>query len=109
MAVSMWNQSELGESAMFHTMMIADFDKSVRLNLSTYPHLFWESGMIAQVLSTEATALSHRTKHLAHFKDEQCHLLLGIRSDQFRCIYMSCHGKPAKTNTFFKPAYYHLS
>lgn len=105
---TLWNQSELGESAIFHVMMLADFDKSVRLDLSTYPHVFWESGMIAQVLSTEATALDHKTHHLAHFIDEQCHLMLGLRADQFRCTYMSCFGKPAESKTVYKPAYYHL-
>lgn len=105
---TLWNQSELGESAIFHVMMLADFDKSVRLNLPSYPHIFWESGMIAQVLSTEATALNHRTHHLAHFIDEQCHLMLGLRADQFRCTYLSSYGQPAESKTVYKPPYYHL-
>jgi hypothetical protein len=105
---TLWNQSNLGESAMFHVMMLADFDKSVRLDLSTYPHIFWESGMIAQVLSTEATALHHRTHHLAHFIDEQCHLMLGLRADQFRCTYLSSYGQPSESKTVYKAPYYHL-
>ena len=59
---SVWNQSDLGDSAMFYTMMIGDFDKSVRMNPSCYPHLFWEAGMMAQMLSVEANSLDFGTQ-----------------------------------------------
>ena len=59
--------------------MIADFDASLQeFGPSFYRHLFWESGVVGQVLYLEAEAAGARGTGIGCFYDDPVHDVLGL-------------------------------
>lgn len=59
-----------------------------------YPRLFWECGMIGQVLYLEAEAAGVRGTGIGCFFDDGVHELLGLRDQQFQSLYHFTVGGP---------------
>ena len=74
-----------------------------------YRHLFWETGMIGQVLYLEAEAQGVRATGIGCFFDDPVHELMGLPDDAFQSLYHFTVGGPqddARLATL--AAYHHL-
>ena len=80
-------QDIAGMSA-FSLGMIAEFEPTLRKHgPSFYPRLFWETGIIGQVLYLEAEAAGVRATGIGCFFDDPVHQLLGISDRTFQSLY----------------------
>ncbi len=101
-------QSIAGESA-FSLGMIARFREEVETAPYRYRQLFWETGMIGQVLYLEAEAAGVRATGIGCFFDDPVHELMGLSDDAFQSLYHFTVGGPrddARLATL--AAYHHL-
>ena len=62
--------------------------------LPIYRRLFWESGLIGQVLYLEAEAAGARGTGIGCFYDDPVHELLGLSSHAFQSLYHFTIGMP---------------
>jgi hypothetical protein len=79
--------------------MIADLDASLQeFGPSFYRHLFWESGVVGQVLYLEAEAAGARATGIGCFYDDAVHDVLGLRGHAFQSLYHFTVGTPVEDN-----------
>jgi hypothetical protein len=92
--VSCW-QEIAGDSA-FSLGMIADFDESIdKHGPWFYRRLFWETGLIGQVLYLEAEAAGIRSTGIGCFFDDPVHRVLGFfPHTKFQSLYHFTVGGP---------------
>jgi len=77
---------------------------------AVYPRLFWEAGVIGQVLYLEAEAADHRGTGIGCFFDDLMHELLGIDDRTWQSFYHFTVGGPIEdTRLKTIPPYDHLS
>jgi hypothetical protein len=77
--------------------MIADFEGSLeRFGPWFYPRLFWESGMIGQVLYLEAEAAGLRGTGIGCFFDDPVHQVLGLEGLSYQSLYHFTVGGPVQ-------------
>src|SRR5207247_3430626 len=75
--------------------MIADFGESIRRNGAWwYRRLFWEAGILGQVLYLEAEAAGVRSTGIGCYFDDVFHELLGLTGNQFQSLYHFTVGGP---------------
>jgi hypothetical protein len=80
-------QAIAGESA-FSLGMIAEFEPRLRREGPWfYRRLFWETGVIGQVLYLEAEAHGVRATGIGCFFDDPVHDVLGIEGMSFQSLY----------------------
>ncbi len=79
--------------------MIAEFDASLQaFGPSFYRHLFWESGVVGQVLYLEAEAAGARATGIGCFYDDPVHEAAGPRrSQRFRACITSPSASRSRT------------
>jgi nitroreductase len=102
------HQEIAGHSA-FSLGMIAEFKEPVTSNPFAYRQLFWESGMIGQVLYLAAEAHGLRGTGIGCFFDDAVHEILGLADNRYQSLYHFTIGKPiedSRLTTF--PPYHHL-
>ena len=81
------NQDIAGDSA-FSLGMIAEFEPSLRRHGPWfYRRLFWESGVIGQVLYLEAEAAGVRATGIGCFFDDPVHQVMGFNDAMFQSLY----------------------
>ena len=87
--------------------MLADFDASLEaFGPSFYRHLFWETGMVGQVLYLEAEASGVRSTGIGCFFDDPVHDVLGLHGHAFQSLYHFTVGKPVEdTRLMTEPGY----
>src|SRR4029079_4348576 len=69
---------DIAADGVFMLGMIADFDAGLAAHgASFYRHLFWESGVVGQVLYLEAEAAGARATGIGCFYDDPDHHLRG--------------------------------
>ena len=86
---------DIAADGAFSLGMIADFEASLNEHgPSFYRHLFWESGMIGQVLYLEAEAAGVRGTGIGCFFDDPVHDLLGLQGRAFQSLYHFTIGAP---------------
>ena len=79
----------------FSLGMIADFESSLKgYGPWFYPRLFWESGMVGQVLYLEAEAAGIGGTGIGCFFDDPVHDVLGLRTMQYQSLYHFTVGGP---------------
>jgi SagB-type dehydrogenase family enzyme len=79
---------DIAADGFFSLGMLADFDASLReFGPPFYRHLFWETGMIGQVLYLEAEAAGARGTGIGCFFDDGMHEVLGLRGHTFQSLY----------------------
>ncbi|MCH7615910.1 MAG: SagB/ThcOx family dehydrogenase [Nitrospinae bacterium] len=101
-------QSIAGEGA-FSLGMIAKFRSNLERLPFLYRHLFWETGMIGQVLYLEAEAHGVRSTGIGCFYDDPVHELLALRDNQFQSLYHFTVGGPVEDQRLQSwPPYSHL-
>jgi SagB-type dehydrogenase family enzyme len=102
------HQEIAGDSA-FSMGMIADFKDPVVRNPFVYRQLFWESGMIGQVLYLAAEAHGVRGTGIGCFFDDAVHEILGFADNQYQSLYHFTIGKPIEDPRLTThPPYHHL-
>ena len=86
---------DIASDGCFSLGMIADFDRSLtEYGPSFYRHLFWESGLVGQVLYLEAAAAGVRATGIGCFYDDAVHDVLGITGHDFQSLYHFTVGVP---------------
>jgi len=85
---------DIAGSSAFSLGMLARFGEIVRREPFRYRHLFWESGMIGQVLYLEAEAHGARGTGIGCFFDDAVHELLGLTDDRYQSLYHFTVGHP---------------
>ena len=75
--------------------MLAEFDAALAEHGPPfYRHLFWESGVIGQVLYLEAEAAAARATGIGCFFDDAVHDVLGIQDHALQSLYHFTVGTP---------------
>jgi len=97
----------IAADGFFSLGMVADFDASLEtFGPSFYRHLFWETGMVGQVLYLEAEAAGVRATGIGCFFDDPVHDLLGLRGHAFQSLYHFTVGRPVEdTRLTTEPGY----
>jgi SagB-type dehydrogenase family enzyme len=68
--------------------MIAELEETVRqAGAWAYRHLYWEAGVIGQVLYLEAQAAGLRATGIGAFFDDAVHEVLGLSGHRFQSLY----------------------
>jgi nitroreductase len=98
---------EIASHGCFSLGMIADFEGSLeRFGPWFYPRLFWESGMVGQVLYLEAEAAGIRGTGIGCFFDDPVHTVLGLEGMRYQSLYHFTMGGPVEDSRLTTlPAY----
>jgi SagB-type dehydrogenase family enzyme len=79
----------------FSLGMVAEFEQPLRhYGTWFYPRLFWESGVVGQVLYLEAEAIGIRGTGIGCFFDDPMHSALGMKTLQYQSLYHFTMGGP---------------
>lgn len=90
------HQDIAGDSA-FALGMIAEFEPTLRrYGAWFYRRLFWETGVIGQVLYLEAEAIGIRSTGIGCFFDDPVHQVFGLRDNLFQSLYHFTMGGPVE-------------
>jgi SagB-type dehydrogenase family enzyme len=88
---------DIAADGFFSLGMIADFDTSLdEHGPSFYRNLFWEAGVVGQVLYLEAEAAGVRATGIGCFFDDPVHNVLGIEGHAFQSLYHFTVGIPVE-------------
>ena len=102
-------QQGIAGDGAFSVGMIAKFKENVENNPFLYRRLFWETGMIGQVLYLEAEAHSVRGTGIGCFFDDIVHKLLGFDDNTYQSLYhFTIGGALEDTRITTLPPYHHL-
>ena len=102
-------QQDIAGDGAFSLGMIAKFKENVENNPFLYRRLFWETGMIGQVLYLEAEAHSVRGTGIGCFFDDIVHKLLGFDDNTYQSLYhFTIGGALEDTRITTLPPYHHL-
>jgi hypothetical protein len=78
----------IASDGFFSLGMVAEFDAGLaECGPSFYRHLFWETGVIGQMLYLEAEAAAARATGIGCFYDDPVHDALGLRNREFQSLY----------------------
>ena len=98
---------DIASDGFFSLGMIADFDRSLEeYGPSFYRHLYWESGVVGQVLYLEAEMASSRGTGIGCFYDDPVHEVLGLTGHEWQSLYHFSMGIPLEdTRLTTEPGY----
>lgn len=85
---------DIAGEGVFSLAMLARFHDTVTKEPWKYPRLFWEAGMIGQVLYLEAEAAGVRGTGIGCYFDDAVHDFLGLRGTVCQSLYHFTVGKP---------------
>jgi SagB-type dehydrogenase family enzyme len=86
---------DIAEDGYFSLGMIARLESALReRGPSFYRRLFWECGLIGQVLYLEAEAATSRATGIGCFYDNPVHELLGLSGHEWQSLYHFSMGIP---------------
>jgi SagB-type dehydrogenase family enzyme len=104
-------RQKIAGAGAFSLGMIADFRESVRaVGPWWYRRLFWEAGVLGQVLYLEAEAAGVRGTGIGCYFDDAFHQSLGLRDNQLQSLYHFTIGGPIEdTRLMTLPPYAHLN
>jgi SagB-type dehydrogenase family enzyme len=86
---------DIAADGFFSLGMIAEFDASLEeFGPSFYRHLFWEAGVVGQVLYLEAESAGARATGIGCFFDDPVHEVLGIADHAWQSLYHFTVGIP---------------
>ena len=97
MAVQVSCGQEIAGDSAFSLGMVAEFEPSLRRHGPWfYRRLFWETGVIGQVLYLEAEATGVRATGIGCFFDDPVHQVLGFNDATFKSLYHFTTGGPVE-------------
>jgi SagB-type dehydrogenase family enzyme len=101
---------DIASGGAFSLGMLARFETPIRTSgPGIYPRLFWETGLIGQILYLEAEARGVRATGIGCFHDNMVHKILGIEDRSWQSLYHFTVGgalEDPRLQTI--PAYAHL-
>ncbi|MEJ2765039.1 SagB/ThcOx family dehydrogenase [Photobacterium sp. MCCC 1A19761] len=87
----------IASGGVFSCAMLAEFEQPIRtLGPWWYRRLFWETGMIGQMLYLEAEASGIRATGIGCYFDDPVHQLFGINDRSFQSLYHFTMGGPVE-------------
>jgi SagB-type dehydrogenase family enzyme len=103
------HQDIAGDSA-FSFGMMAEFEETLRERGAWwYPRMFWEAGLLGQVLYLEAEAAGVRATGIGCFFDDPVHEIVGIQGLAMQSLYHFTIGGPLEDRRLQTlPPYHHL-
>lgn len=102
-------QQDIAGDGTFSVGMIAKFKENIEKKPFLYRQLFWETGMIGQILYLEAEVHSVRGTGIGCFFDDVVHKLLGFDDNTFQSLYHFTIGGALEDKRITTlPPYYHL-
>jgi len=88
-------RQDIAGDGYFSLGMIAEFSTSLeRYGPWFYRNLFWEAGLIGQILYLEAEAAGSRGTGIGCYFDDPVHELLGLEGHEFQDLYHFTVGTP---------------
>jgi SagB-type dehydrogenase family enzyme len=98
---------DIAGDGFFSLGMIAELDRSLHdFGASFYRHLYWEAGVIGQVLYLEAESAGGRGTGIGCFYDDEVHNVLGLTGHAFQSLYHFAVGSPIEdTRLTVEPGY----
>ncbi len=98
---------DIASDGCFSLGMIAEYETPIEQNGPWfYPRLFWEAGMIGQVLYLEAEAAGIRSTGIGCYFDDPMHRVLGLQDLTYQDLYHFTVGGPIEdTRLTTLPAY----
>ena len=99
----------IASDSFFSLGMLARFAENIRTEPWRYRRLFWECGLLGQILYLEAEAAGYRGTGIGCFFDDAVHGVLGLWDDKWQSLYHFTVGEALedkRLQTF--PAYLHL-
>ncbi|OVA19540.1 Nitroreductase-like [Macleaya cordata] len=86
---------EIASDGCFSLGMVARFDQTLReKNVWMYPRLFWETGILGQILYLEAHAVGISATGIGCYFDDPVHYYLGLEGSEFQSLYHFTVGSP---------------
>jgi SagB-type dehydrogenase family enzyme len=104
-------RQKIAGAGAFSVGMIAEFSESLRtFGPWWYRRLFWEAGVLGQVLYLEAEAAGVRGTGIGCYFDDAFHDILGLRDNKLQSLYhFTIGGAVEDTRLTTLPPYAHLS
>jgi hypothetical protein len=88
---------EIAADGVFSFGMMAEFEEPIkRYGPHIYRYLFWEAGMLGQVMYLEAEAVGIRATGIGCYFDDEVHKLFGITDRTFQSMYHFTVGNPVE-------------
>lgn len=88
-------QQAIAADGAFAVGLLAQFDAALAAGgARAYPRLFWETGLIGQVLYLEAEAAGLRGTGIGCFFDDMMHALMGLTDTTWQSLYHFTVGGP---------------
>lgn len=84
----------IAADSTFMLAMLAEFDAPLQDAPWRYRQLYWEAGLLGQVLYLEAEAAGLRGTGIGCYFDDVCHELLGLQGTAFQSLYHFTVGYP---------------
>jgi hypothetical protein len=99
-------QQKIAADGAFSLGMLATFRAPIEREPWSYRRLFWEAGVLGQVLYLEAEAAGVRATGIGCYFDDAFHELLGLEDDRFQSLYHFTVGGPVEDSRITtSPAY----
>ena len=100
-------QQDIAADGCFSVAMLSWFEQILKNTEAwLYPQLYWECGIIGQVLYLEAEAVGIQGTGIGCFLDDPVHEFLGLKSMDFQSLYHFTIGGALHDNRIFTlPAY----
>ncbi len=96
-AVQLSCQQAIAGDSAFSLGMLAEFECRLREGGPWgYPRLFWEAGLLGQVLYLEAEAAGVRGTGIGCFFDDPVHEIVGLKARSFQSLYHFTVGGPVE-------------
>lgn len=100
---------DIAADAAFSLAMLAEFEETVRAEPWAYKRLYWEAGLLGQVLYLDAEARGLRGTGIGCFFDDPLHELLGLEGRGLQDLYHFAVGRPLSDPRLITlPPYHHL-
>ena len=110
LAASASCEQDIAADGAFTVAMLTEYRASLeQMGSWFYRPLYWETGVVGQVLYLEAEAAGIRGTGIGCFFDDLTHQVFGLRGDQFQVLYHFTVGGPVHDDRLqTHPPYAHL-
>jgi len=111
LAVQVSCRQDIAGDSAFSFGMLAEFEETLRTRGAWwYPRLFWESGLLGQVLYLEAEAAGVRATGIGCFFDDPVHDIIAVKGLSLQSLYHFTIGGPVEDRRLQTlPPYHHLT
>lgn len=102
-------RQDIAADGAFSLAMLAEYENNLEHAPWVYRQLFWEAGMLGQVLYLEAEAAGVRGTGIGCFFDDAMHDLVGLKGQAMQSLYhFTVGGAVTDSRLQTLPAYAHL-